>query len=66
MKKQNRFPDGWDEKKVRRVLRHYERQSERDAVAEDTAAYKSRKSSFISIPVTLLPTVRKLIARRAG
>jgi len=38
--KQNRFPPGWDEEKVRRVLGYYERQTEEEAVAEDEAAYE--------------------------
>ena len=31
------FPPGWDEERVRRVLDHYEAQSEEEAVAEDEA-----------------------------
>jgi hypothetical protein len=31
--KQSKFPPGWDEKKVRRVLKHYEQQTEEEAVA---------------------------------
>jgi hypothetical protein len=33
------FPQGWDEERVRKVLAHYENQSEDEAVAEDEAAY---------------------------
>ena len=29
------FPKGWDEKRVSRLLDHYETQSEEEAVAED-------------------------------
>jgi len=29
---QGKLPTGWDEKRVRRVLEHYEEQSEEDAV----------------------------------
>jgi hypothetical protein len=36
--KQSKFPPGWDEKKVQRVLKHFERQTEEEAVAEDEAA----------------------------
>ncbi len=39
--RQTRFPPGWDEARVRRVLEHYEHQSEEEAVAEDEAAYES-------------------------
>ena len=35
--KQSRFPPGWDEERVRRVLAHYENQTEEEAVAEDEA-----------------------------
>ena len=35
---QNKFPEGWDDEKVRRVLTHYERQTEAEALAEDEAA----------------------------
>ena len=31
------FPPGWDELRVRRVLEHYESQTEEQAVAEDDA-----------------------------
>jgi hypothetical protein len=37
MQKQNQFPPGWDEARVRRVLAHYEEQTEAEAVAEDEA-----------------------------
>ena len=38
--KQPQFPEGWDEERVRRVLEHYEDQSDEQAVAEDEAAYE--------------------------
>lgn len=34
------FPPGWDEERVRRVLAHYEEQTEAEAVAEDEAAFE--------------------------
>ena len=33
-----RFPEGWDEARVRRLLQHYESLTEDEAVAEDEAA----------------------------
>ena len=57
-----RFPEGWDEDRVRRVLAHYEGQTEEEAVAEDDAAYDDRTQSFIEVPVELVPAVRRLIA----
>ena len=59
----NRFPEGWDEQRVRRVLEHYEHQTEDEAVAEDEAAYEDRTESLVQVPVELVPAVRELIAK---
>ena len=37
----SQFPPGWDEKRVKCVLAHYESQSEEEAVAEDEAAFEA-------------------------
>jgi hypothetical protein len=60
----SKFPPGWDEARVRRVLEHYETQSDEEAVAEDEAAYESTTESMIAVPVDLVPEVLELIARR--
>ena len=39
---QPKFPAGWDEERVRRVLEHYETQSDEEAVAEDEAIVSRR------------------------
>lgn len=57
------FPAGWDEDRVRRVLEHYEGQSEDEAVAEDEATYEDRTQTVIEVPVELVPDIRELIAR---
>jgi hypothetical protein len=33
--KRSKFPPGWNEKRVREVLAHYESQTEEETVAED-------------------------------
>lgn len=38
----SKFPKGWDEKRVRKILAHYEKQTEEEAVPEDEAAFKKR------------------------
>lgn len=63
MMKQNRFPQGWDEERVRRILTHYETQTEEEAVAEDEAAFESQSETVMEIPYDLVPIVRELIAR---
>lgn len=62
----SRFPPGWDEERVRRVLEHYEGQSEAEAVAEDEAAYESTTHTMMAVPVELVPAVRELIARHSA
>jgi hypothetical protein len=64
---QTKFPPGWDADRVRRVLEHYDAQSDDEAVAEDEAAYESTTHTTMEIPVDLVPKVRELLAkRRAG
>ena len=64
MTKQSKFPRGWDEKRVKRILEHYETQSEDEAVAEDEAAYEDTNQTFMEIPNELIPVVRELIAKK--
>ena len=62
--KQATYPAGWDEDRVRRVLEHYETQSDDESVAEDEAAYEATTHTTMEVPVDLVPEVRELIARR--
>jgi hypothetical protein len=64
MSKRTKFPDGWDESRVKRVLEHYESQSEEQAVAEDEAASEQPDQTLMEVPNELVPTVRELIAKR--
>jgi len=61
--KQSRFPQGWDEERVRRVLAHYEEQSEDEAVAEDEAAFEEPSQTVMEVPTVLVPAIRELIAK---
>jgi hypothetical protein len=40
-----KFPAGWDEAKVQRVLPHYEEQTEEEALIEDEAGTESFATS---------------------
>ena len=62
--RQAKYPTGWDEERVRRVLEHYETQSDEEAVAEDEAACEATTHTAMDVPVELVPTVRELIAKR--
>ncbi len=60
---QSRFPSGWDEERVRRLIEHYESQAEEEAVGEDEAAIEDRSQTLIEVPNELVPAVRALIAK---
>lgn len=62
--KQSKFPAGWDEQRVRRVLAHYESQTDEEAVAEDEAAYEAPDQTMVEVPRELVPAVRELIAKQ--
>ena len=60
----SRYPEGWDAARVHGVLRHYEQQTDEEAVAEDEAAYEAPTHTAMEIPVDLVPAVRELLAKR--
>ena len=61
--RQKKFPPGWDEERVRKVIAHYEQQTEEEAVAEDEAAFQQSPQTVIEVPKELLPAIRELIAK---
>jgi len=62
--KQNKYPSGWNERKVRKVLQHYESQTEDEAIAEDEAAFELKDQTVMVVPKKLVPEITKLIAKR--
>lgn len=64
--REKRFPPGWDEDRVRRVLAHYEEQTKEEAVAEDEAAVEEPDQTVMEVPTTLVPVIRELIAKHKG
>lgn len=65
-KRRNRFPSGWDDARVRRLIKHYESMDEMHETMEDEAAYKTVGQTMMSVPTKLVPEVRRLIARKNG
>lgn len=61
--RQSKYPPGWDEERVRRVIAHYEEQAEEEAVAEDEAAFEDEMLAVMEIPKELVQAVRKMIAK---
>ena len=60
------FPPGWDQARVRRLLEHYESQTEEQAVAEDEESFADRAQTVMEIPNELVSAVRELLSRHAG
>ncbi|TWT46005.1 hypothetical protein RAS1_24430 [Phycisphaerae bacterium RAS1] len=58
------FPPGWDEKRVRELLAHYENQTEDEEFAEIEAALQAEDVTVMAVPTDLEPEVRALLARR--
>ncbi len=59
-----RFPAGWDEERVRRLIEHYEQLDEEEQVAEDEAAYEAEGQTLMVVPTELVSAVRELIAQK--
>jgi len=58
-----KFPAGWDEERVKRLIDHYEGLSEDEMTAEDEAAAEDRGGqTVITVPYELLPAIRQLLA----
>ncbi len=62
--KDQKFPPGWDETRVRSVIEHYEDQAEDEQFAEIEAAREAADITMMGIPTELVPQVQALIARR--
>jgi hypothetical protein len=62
--KQGKFPPGWDAARVEKVIRHYEAQTDDEALAEGEAAFEAPGQTTIGVPDDLLPVIRELMAKR--
>src|SRR2546429_6710351 len=58
--KQSKFPSGWDEERVRRVLEHYESQTDEEAVAERSEEHTSELQSRLHLVCRLLLEKKKI------
>ena len=61
--KQSKFPLNWDDKRVQKVIAHYEQQTEDAVIAEDEGAFGNSSQTVVEIPQELMPVVRELIAK---
>jgi hypothetical protein len=63
---EQRFPPGWDEKRVQQVLAHYENQTEDEEFAEIEATREGENITFMAVPTQLVSKVNALIARESS
>ena len=64
--KLNKFPPGWNEKRVQNVIAYYDQQTEDEAVAEAEAALQNEHSTLMAIPTELVPAVLELIDKHVA
>jgi hypothetical protein len=60
---EQRFPPGWDEERVRQLLAELDNRTEEEWVAADeAAAADGDDQAVVTVPVALLPEIRRLLA----
>lgn len=62
--KPTKYPTGWNERKARKVLKHYESQTEDEAIAEDEAAFELKDQTVMVVPKRLVPAITRLIEKQ--
>ena len=62
MKKQ-KFPKGWDEKRVKELIAELDARTDEEWIAADeAAATDANDQTVITVPSALLPEIRRLLA----
>ena len=64
-KKEQRYPPGWDEKRIRKLAEHHDNQSEDKQVAEHEAAFRAEGQTVMVVPTELVPEIVKLIGKKS-
>ena len=60
---EQQFPAGWDEQRVQRLIAELDARTEEEWVAADeAAAAEGDDQTLVTVPVALLPEVRRLLA----
>ena len=64
---EQRFPKGWDERRVRDLIVELDARSEDEWIAADeAAAAENDDQAVVTVPTALLPEVRRLLAAHKG
>ena len=60
---EQQFPTGWNEERVQKLLSELEARTDEEwAVADEAAAVDGEAQTVVTIPASLLPMVRQLLA----
>jgi len=60
---EQRFPKGWDERRVRSLIAELDARTEDEWIAADeAAAAEDDDQAVVTVPLALLPEVRRLLA----
>ena len=60
---QQRFPKGWDEHRVQQLIAELDARTDEEWIAADEAAAADEgEQAVITVPRTLLPEIRRLLA----
>ncbi len=60
----NKYPPGWDAKRVQDIIEHYDSQTEEEELAEYEAAFEDETLTVMLIPNDLVQEVNALLAER--
>ena len=60
--KEQKYPPGWDENRVKELIAHYESQTEDEEFADIEASREDDDITLMAIPTELVPKVRALLA----
>jgi hypothetical protein len=61
---EQRFPPGWDEKRVQQLLAELDSRTDDEWIAADeAAAAEDEDQTVVTVPMALLPEVRRLLGR---
>jgi hypothetical protein len=60
------FPPGWDEERVKNLLKRYEQMEDDAMIAEDEAASELQGQTLMVIPTQYVSAVRELIERKTS
>jgi hypothetical protein len=62
MKKQ-KFPKGWNEKRVKKLIAELDARTDEEWIAADEAAsVEDDEQTVVTVPASLLPEIRRLLA----